>query len=136
MAYSNSTSDRMDELRFRGQQTARNDSALLGLVSPPRNGTRLPPPTHSQDGRASLTRRFTTDSGRVPTLNSIASPSQRVQDGGQDYPPSVSRIELPPTLFTSLHDNHLARLFCGYLLIYSPILLILFSNPPYNCILR
>jgi hypothetical protein len=103
MAYSNSTSDRMDELRFRSQQTARNDSPLLGLVSPPRNGARLPPPTHSQDGRASLTRRFTTDSGRVPTLNSIASPNQRVQDGGQEYPPSVSRIALPPysLLFTA-----------------------------------
>src|SRR5271168_1374049 len=124
MAYSNSASDRMDELRFRNQQTARNDSALLGLVSPPRNGTRLPPPTHSQDGRASLTRRFTTDSGRVPTLNSIASPSQRAQDGGQDYAPSVSRIALLPIL-SSLHDNHLARLFYGYLLIHLPVLLII-----------
>jgi len=115
MAYSNSASDRMDELRYRSQQTARNDSALLGLVSPPRNGTRLPPPSHSQDGRASLTRRFTTDSGRVPTLSSIASPSQRVQDGGQDYAPSVSGIALSstPPLFTSqrLSSAPIPRLF-------------------------
>jgi hypothetical protein len=95
MAYSNSTSDRMDELRFRSQQSSRNDAPLLGLVSPPRNGARLPPPTHSQEGRVSLTRRFTTDSGRVPTLNSIASPTQRTQEG-QEYPPSVSlRIFTP-----------------------------------------
>ncbi len=92
MAYSNSTSDRMDELRFRSQQPSRNDSPLLGLVSP-RNGTRLPPPTHSQDGRANLTRRFTTDSGRVPTLNSITSP--RGQEG-QDYAPSVSVDSMHP----------------------------------------
>ena len=117
MAYSNSTSDRMDELRFRSQQTARNDSPLLGLVSPPRNGARLPPPTHSQDGRASLTRRFTTDSGRVPTLNSIASPNQSFQDGGQEYPPSVSRIALPhySVLFTPWQSfsASLQRLFVG-----------------------
>jgi hypothetical protein len=125
MAYSNSTSDRMDELRFRSQQTARNDSPLLALVSPPRNGARLPPPTHSQDGRANLTRRFTTDSGRVPTLNSIASPSQRVQDGGQEYPPSVSRI----VFSSSLHGNHLARLFRVYLLVHSPLLLMTFNKP-------
>lgn len=85
MAYSNSTGERMDELRFRSQQASRNDSPLLGLVSPPRNGTRLPPPTHTQDGRANLTRRFTTDSGRVPTLNSIA--SQRGPE--ENYAPSV-----------------------------------------------
>jgi hypothetical protein len=88
MAYSNSTSDRMDELRFRNQQqSARNDTPLLGLVSPPRNGTRLPPPTHSQDGRTSLTRRFTADSGRIPTLSSIA--SQRGSEV-QDFTSSVS----------------------------------------------
>ncbi len=83
MAFPNGTGDRFDELRFRSQQASRNDSPLLGLVSPPRNGTRLPPPTaNSNDGRTNLTRRFTTDSGRVPTLNSLA--SQRGQDA-QDY---------------------------------------------------
>jgi len=88
MAYSNSTSDRMDELRFRSQQSPRNDQSLLGLVSPPRNGTRVPPqPLHSQDGRGGLMRRFTTDSGRVPTIASIT--SQRGGQDSQDYGPSV-----------------------------------------------
>jgi hypothetical protein len=86
MAYSNSTGERMDELRFRTQQS-RNDSPLVGLVSPPRNGTRLPPPNPTQDGRANLTRRFTTDSGRVPTLNSIA--NQRGQE--ESFVPSVRK---------------------------------------------
>jgi hypothetical protein len=93
MAFSNSTSERMDELRFRNQ-SSRNDLATLSLVSPPRNGTRLPPPSRSQDGRLSLTRRFTTDSGRVPTLSSIASAGRRSQEV-QDYPPSVSRAVQP-----------------------------------------
>lgn len=90
MAYSNSTSDRMDELRYRSQQSARNDSSLLGLVSPPRNGngTRLPQPLHTQDGRGGLMRRFTTDSGRVPTIASIT--TQRGGQDSQDYGPSVS----------------------------------------------
>jgi hypothetical protein len=76
MAYSNSTSDRMDELRFRSQQSPRNDANLLGLVSPPRNGTRQP---LQQDGRNGLMRRFTADSARVPTIGSLNS-----QRGGQD----------------------------------------------------
>jgi hypothetical protein len=89
MAYSNSTSDRMDELRFRSQQSPRNDSSLLGLVSPPRNGSRMPQPAISHDSRGSLTRRFTTDSGRVPTIASIA--GQRGQEA-QDYGPSVRKL--------------------------------------------
>lgn len=79
----------MDELRFRSQQASRNDTALLGLASPGRNGTRPPPPISTpRDGRGgfTLTRRFTTDSGRVPTLSSIA--SDRVQEG-QEYAPST-----------------------------------------------
>ncbi|KAK0127549.1 hypothetical protein ONS96_007084 [Cadophora gregata f. sp. sojae] len=89
MAYSNSASDRMDELRYRSQQSARNDSSLLGLVSPPRNGngTRLPQPLHTQDGRGGLMRRFTTDSGRVPTIASIT--TQRGGQDSQDYGPST-----------------------------------------------
>ena len=99
MAFSNSTSERMDELRFR--QSVRgsisggvsgSEQPLLGLVSPPRNGgSRLPPPlsASAQDGRGfTLTRRFTTDSGRVPTLHSIT--GQRGVQDGQEYVPSVS----------------------------------------------
>jgi hypothetical protein len=86
MAYSNSTSDRMDELRFRSQQSPRNDASLLGLVSPPRNGTRVQQPLQ-QDGRNGLMRRFTTDSGRVPTIGSLN--SQRGGQDSQEYGPSV-----------------------------------------------
>ena len=89
MAYSNSTGDRMDELRFRQQQSPRNES---GITSPLRNG-RMPPSMYAHDnGRGSLTRRFTTDSGRVPTITSIA--NQRGQEV-QDYTPSVG-IRLSP----------------------------------------
>jgi len=89
MAYSNSPSERMDELRFRNQQSPRTDSSLhgLGLVSPPRNGTRLPPPIQSQDARGGLMRRFTTDSGRVPTILSLT--TQRGVQDTQEFGPSV-----------------------------------------------
>ncbi|KAI9742450.1 MAG: hypothetical protein M1818_003984 [Claussenomyces sp. TS43310] len=92
MAYTNSSSDRMDELRFRSQQASHNESSLLGLVSPPRNGPRVPPPTHSNDGRAGLTRRFTTDSGRVPTVKSLVGP--RAGQESQEYGPSLEKKKL------------------------------------------
>ncbi|KAI1167175.1 ARM repeat-containing protein [Nemania serpens] len=56
----------MDDYRFLSQQPSRNEAPMNSLVSPQRGG-RMP----SQDPRASLPRRFTTDSGRVPTLSSI-----------------------------------------------------------------
>ncbi|KAI0513161.1 ARM repeat-containing protein [Xylaria bambusicola] len=56
----------MDDYRFRSQQSPRNEAPMNSLVSPQRNG-RMP----SQDPRSTLPRRFTTDSGRVPTLSSI-----------------------------------------------------------------
>ncbi|PQE29769.1 pumilio domain-containing protein [Rutstroemia sp. NJR-2017a WRK4] len=87
MAYSNSASDRMDELRFRNQQSSRNDASLLGLVSPPRNGNRMPQSLQQQESRGALTRRFTTDSGRVPTIASIT--SQRSAQENQEYGPST-----------------------------------------------
>ncbi|KAL5352769.1 hypothetical protein ACLOAV_002717 [Pseudogymnoascus australis] len=103
MAFSNSTSERMDELRFR--QSVRgsisggvsgSEQQVLGLVSPPRNGgSRLPPPlsASAQDSRGfTLTRRFTTDSGRVPTLHSIT--GQRGVQDGQDYVPSLEKKKL------------------------------------------
>lgn len=92
MAYSNSTSDRMDELRFRSQQASRNDASMLGLVSPPRNGNRMPQSLQPQESRGGLTRRFTTDSGRVPTIASIT--NQRTAQESQEYGPSVSQLNL------------------------------------------
>lgn len=104
MAYSNSTSDRMDELRFRSQQSPRNDASLLGLVSPPRNGNRVPQPLQ-QDGRGGLMRRFTTDSGRVPTIASLT--NQRGAQDSPEYGPSVSYCPPPQFLlsFTTPHQS-------------------------------
>lgn len=90
MAYSNSTSDRIDELRFRNQQS--HDSSLMGLVSPPRNGTRVTaqPLPHPQDGRGGLLRRFTTDSGRVPTIGSLGQRGVGLQEQqAPEFGPSV-----------------------------------------------
>ncbi|CAG8976315.1 hypothetical protein HYALB_00005721 [Hymenoscyphus albidus] len=93
MAYSNSTSDRIDELRFRSQQSSRNDSSLMGLVSPPRNnGSRVSQPLHSQDSRdtrGGLMRRFTTDSGRTPTVNLLANHRGGAETQQQEYGPST-----------------------------------------------
>ena len=58
----------MDDF-YRSQQGPRGDSQLnnpAAFVAPARNGPQLP-------------RRFTTDSGRVPTLSSLAA-SQRVPE--------------------------------------------------------
>ncbi|KAM5355605.1 hypothetical protein ACJ41O_002251 [Fusarium nematophilum] len=83
----------MDDLRFRSQHSPRsNDPPMNSLVSPPRNASRMPGPqvtSHvaAHDHRSNLPRRFTTDSGRVPTLSSLgalASP-QRGPDPAQDY---------------------------------------------------
>ena len=82
MAYSNPSNDRMDELRFR-----MSDSSLGGLVSPPRNTPRLPQPLPPQDGRGGMVRRFTTDSGRVPTIASLT--TLRSGQESMDYGPSV-----------------------------------------------
>ncbi len=64
----------MDDLRFRTQQSPRTESSMNSFVSPPRNGTRLAQPGPALDPRSVLPRRFTTDSGRVPTLSSITPP--------------------------------------------------------------
>ncbi|KAM3482290.1 hypothetical protein MY8738_004016 [Beauveria namnaoensis] len=71
----------MDDSRYRSQQqhqSSRNDLPISSLVSPPRNGTsrivmQQPSP---HDHRANLPRRFTTDSGRVPTLSGMTSPTK------------------------------------------------------------
>lgn len=83
----------MDELRFRSQQSPRgNDPAMHSFVSPPRNASRMPGPqanphVGAHDHRSGLPRRFTTDSGRVPTLSTLG--AQRVPEPAQDY--NVSR---------------------------------------------
>lgn len=84
----------MDELRFRSQKSPRTETTFSGLVSPPRNSTRLPQPLQTQDGRGGLMRRFTTDSGRVPTIQSIT--TQRGWQEPQEYGPSVRSYCLRP----------------------------------------
>ncbi|KAK7415829.1 hypothetical protein QQX98_005611 [Neonectria punicea] len=82
----------MDDHRFRSQTSPRNESPMNSLVSPPRNGSRMPGPQVASQGahdhRSNLPRRFTTDSGRVPTLTSLASSlatPPRGPDQPQDY---------------------------------------------------
>ena len=88
MAFSNSTD------RYRSHRSSQGENTLLGdfgLVSPPRVG-RLPPPTSENGMRGfTLTRRFTTDSGRVPTLGSIAG-TRVEEEGSGGYMASVSEI--------------------------------------------
>ncbi|KAI1106745.1 ARM repeat-containing protein [Jackrogersella minutella] len=71
----------MDDYRFRAQQSPRNEAPMNSLVSPQRNGRPMPQPV-SQDPRTTLPRRFTTDSGRVPTLSTIS--TQRLPEP-QEY---------------------------------------------------
>lgn len=91
----------MEDSRFRPQQQApRNEPPVNPLVSPSRGAARIPQQQQrpqqqqqqlqqpsSHDLRSSLPRRFTTDSGRIPTLStmsSLTSPPRRT-DISQDY---------------------------------------------------
>ncbi|TQW00580.1 RNA-binding protein [Cordyceps javanica] len=100
----------MDDLRFRSQQPhqqqqhqqpSRNDLSISSLVSPPRNGnSRLmmqQPSAH--DHRANLPRRFTTDSGRVPTLSNVTSPAKGLELSHDYSSPNVSIPRGPSQLF-------------------------------------
>ncbi|KAI1649634.1 ARM repeat-containing protein [Daldinia loculata] len=80
----------MDDYRFRTQQSPRNEAPMNSLVSPQRNGRPMPPQPVSQDPRTTLPRRFTTDSGRVPTLSTIST-SQRMPEP-QEY--SAYKVQL------------------------------------------
>jgi len=80
----------MDDYRFRAQQAPRAEAPMNSLVSPPRNGVPRPLQASSQEIRTTLPatlpnfpRRFTADSGRVPTMSTIG--SQRLPDT-QEYP--------------------------------------------------
>lgn len=84
----------MEDSRFRPQQAPRNEPPVNPLVSPSRSAARIPQQQQQQlqqpsshDLRSSLPRRFTTDSGLVPTLasmSSLTSPPRRT-DMSQDY---------------------------------------------------
>ncbi|XXG97730.1 DNA-directed RNA polymerase III complex subunit Rpc2 [Hypoxylon texense] len=80
----------MDEYRFRTQQSPRNEAPMNSLVSPQRNGRPVPQPV-SQDPRTTLPRRFTTDSGRVPTLSTIS--TQRLPEP-QEYNATQYKVQL------------------------------------------
>ncbi|KAK6078005.1 RNA-binding protein (pumilio domain-containing protein) [Seiridium cupressi] len=75
----------MDDYRFRTQQSPRTEAPMNSLVSPPRNGNRLPQP----DPRTTLPRRFTTDSGRVPTLSTLTSLQRPVEP--QEYTTALNK---------------------------------------------
>ncbi|TLS25966.1 hypothetical protein PpBr36_07457 [Pyricularia pennisetigena] len=80
----------MDELRFRSQQSPRateHQHTMNSLVSPPRNTNRNSQSfINTHDLRSNLPRRFTTDSGRVPTLSSLTSlPSPRGPPEPQEF---------------------------------------------------
>lgn len=74
----------MDNYQYRAQQSPVTDAPMNSLVSPPRNGNRMP----QQDLRTTLPRRFTTDSGRVPTLQTLGSLQRPVEP--QEYTTAVS----------------------------------------------
>ncbi|KAI1139562.1 ARM repeat-containing protein [Hypoxylon sp. FL0543] len=80
----------MDDYRFRAQQSPRNEAPMNSLVSPQRNGRPVPQPV-SQDPRTTLPRRFTTDSGRVPTLSTIS--TQRLPEP-QEYTATQYKVQL------------------------------------------
>ncbi|ETS79063.1 hypothetical protein PFICI_08916 [Pestalotiopsis fici W106-1] len=75
----------MDNFQYRAQQSPVTDAPMNSLVSPPRNGNRMPQP----DLRTTLPRRFTTDSGRVPTLSTLNSLQRPVEP--QEYTTALNK---------------------------------------------
>lgn len=96
----------MDDRRFRSQHSpTRNESPmnLNSIVSPTRNGPLLPGQVPAHDPRSNLPRRFTTDSGRVPTLSSIVPSPQRGPEPPQDYVSCF--LDLIMCYFKMVHMN-------------------------------
>lgn len=79
----------MDDLRYLPQHSPRSDApsaTISSIVSPPRNGaSRMPQQNVAHDTRSNLPRRFTTDSGRIPTLGSMTSQQSRGAEPVQEY---------------------------------------------------
>lgn len=103
MAFNNGFGDRIDDIRFRHPQSPRDES-YSGYNSPRRvNGGYMT--THSQsssnDTRASLQRRFTTDSSIMPTLTPIGQQPGQVGEA-MDLSSTVSYTPLP---FLTLGDR-------------------------------
>lgn len=121
MSHTNAVSERMEDLRFRSGQSQRNDFSMSGLYPMATNGgtNQLPLPLSIlNDSRGSLTRRFTTDSARIPTLGSLA--VQKRSADGQDYTqPSVRLPESDTTSVISLCYSRVparVKLYHGQLL--------------------
>lgn len=68
MAFSGGLNERMEELRFPNVRSPNDEYSYSGYTSPPRGQnsffSSFQPP--SNDARASLQRRFTTDSSKTP----------------------------------------------------------------------
>jgi hypothetical protein len=83
MASNNSLSSRLEELRSRNPQSPPGESTYSGYNTPTRySGSFMQ--SHSQststEARGSLQRRFTTDSGTLPTLTPIGQQPSQVME--------------------------------------------------------
>ncbi|MCJ1244292.1 mRNA binding protein puf3, partial [Trapelia coarctata] len=83
MASNNSLSSRLEELRSRNPQSPPSESTYSGYNTPTRySGSFMQ--SHSQststEARGSLQRRFTTDSGNLPTLTPIGQQPSQVME--------------------------------------------------------
>ncbi|KAG6010290.1 hypothetical protein E4U21_007339 [Claviceps maximensis] len=87
----------MDELRFRVPQSPGNEASMASFVSPPRNNDRHTL-QQSHDFRTTMPRRFTTDSGRVPTLSMntalISPPRGLGMDSTPEYNSAMHKVQL------------------------------------------
>lgn len=109
MAYNNGFGDRIDDIRYRHPQSPRDES-YSGYNSPRRvNGSYMT--THSQssnDTRASLQRRFTTDSSKMPTLTPIGQQPGQVGEP-MDLSSTVCHTTLPSLLSDIQHPIFTTR---------------------------
>jgi hypothetical protein len=83
MSANNSLSSRLEELRSRNPQSPQGESSYSGYNTPTRySGSFMP--SHSlsttNEARANLQRRFTTDSNTFPTLSPIGSQPTQTMD--------------------------------------------------------
>lgn len=93
MAFKNGLSERLDELRFTSPRSPPSESPFSGYTSPPRGQTNFMTAFQqpsSNDVRANLQRRFTTDSSKLSWPN-ISQQTPQLPEA-PDLLSSVSRV--------------------------------------------
>jgi hypothetical protein len=121
MAFKNGLSERLDELRFTSPRSPPSDSPFSGYTSPPRGQpnfmTAFQQPA-SNDVRANLQRRFTTDSSKL-SWPPFSQQTTQLPDG-PDLLSSVSRALICIECYIRILRRHTVSICSFRLPIFTP----------------